>query len=368
MRAGLKSPMEAMRGVRVVPLLALLLAALLLAGCSNTSFYWQATSGHFSILNKRRPIEKVLQDPATPADTARKLRLIQQVQAFAALELALPERGHYRYYADLGRPYVSWLVVAAQPLALEEHSFCYLIVGCLGYKGFFDKEDARLEMEALRKTGLDVMMRPVTAYSTLGWFDDPVLNTFIRGSDIGLISTVIHELAHQVVFLPGETAFNESFAATVEEEGVRRFLAGDAEKAAMLAEYEAGEADSARFNAILVAGRKKLEALYAATLDGEEMRARKEEVFESMREAYRAERNSFKVYHYESWFERPLNNAHMVGVGHYAEHVPAFRALLRQSGGDFPRFYEAVIALGGLEPEKRAERLKELARAAMAAR
>lgn len=335
--------------------------ALLLAACSEVSFYWQAGMGQLEIIGRRRPITEVLADESVPGETKRKLRLILDVQAFATEELALPGDGHYRYFTDLGRAYVSWLVVAAQPLSLEEHRFCYPIVGCLGYRGYFAKGDAEGLAGELRERGLDVAVRPVSAYSTLGWFDDPVLNTFLRGEDTVLIGTIIHEQTHGRYFVPGATAFNESFAGFVEEVGVRRFLAKDAARGpALLRRYQARRGERERFRSIVLKGRARLAGLYASALGEAGKRAEKARVFDEMRRDYQSERESFKIHNYDRWFAQPLNNAHLIGVAHYAIHAGAFRALFAEQGGDFGRFYMAVEALGALPVKEREARLNEL--------
>lgn len=341
-----------------VPILAIILG---FSGCSELSYYWQAGMGQLEIINKRRPIDEVLTDDTITDEVKRRLRLILKAQDFATRVLALPEEGHYRFYTDLGRKYVSWLVVAAPPLSFQEHQFCYLIVGCLGYRGFFDPADARVLAEELREDGLDVLVRPVKAYSTLGWFDDPVLNTFLDGDDLALVGTIFHEQSHRRFFLEGETAFNESFAEFVEEEGVRRFLTEsgeDGEEA--MRRFIKRRADRRRFRAIISEGRKRLENLYSSSQTKAEKLAKKPELFEALRQDYQNQRRSFKILQYDAWFAQPLNNANLVGVGHYSLHVDAFRALFISVGSDFERFYRAVEKLGEMTPEIRRARLREL--------
>jgi predicted aminopeptidase len=353
-------PARRSRAARRLPLLLLALLLPLLGACTEMAYYWQASAGQLEILNKRRPIAEVLADPAVSAEVKRKLRLIEDVQAFATAGLALPAEGHYTTYADLGRPYVSWLVVAAPPLSLEAHPFCYLVVGCLGYRGYFAQEDAEALAARLRGEGLDVLVRPVRAYSTLGWFNDPVLNTFLAGDDVQLAGTIIHEQAHRRYFLKGATDFNESFAEFVEGEGVARFLAQPGRDPAGVARFEALRADERRFRALVLRGRERLAALYASDLPDADKLARKATLLQALRDDYQNERASFTLLNYDDWFARPLNNAHLVGVAQYARHIAAFRALFAQSGRDFPRFYTAVEALGGLAPEAREARLNEL--------
>jgi predicted aminopeptidase len=342
----------------LVPLLAAL--ALLLGGCSGLAYYWQAGLGQWEILHKRRPIAEVLADPAVSAEVKRKLRLVLSVQDFATAQLALPVEGHYTTYADLGRPYVSWLVVAAPALSLEAHRFCYPIVGCLGYRGFFAREDADALAAGLRGEGLDVLVRPVRAYSTLGWFNDPVLNTFLAGDDTELMGTIIHEQTHRRYFLKGATDFNESFAEFVQDEGVHRYLSQPGQDPALIARYDDIRADEKRFREIVLRGRARLAELYASHLSDAEKLARKPALFQALREDYQKRRASFKLLNYDGWFAQPLNNATLVGVAQYARRIGAFHELFIESGRDFARFYAAVEALGGLPPGQRDARLNEL--------
>lgn len=343
---------------------ALLLGVVLMGavGCSDLPYYWQAGAGQLEILNQRRPIHEVLDDSSVGTEIKRKLRLIVSVQDFATEELALSSEGHYRHYTDLGRPYVSWLVVASQPLALREHQFCYLIVGCLGYRGFFDPTDAEELAEELRAIDLDVLVRPVRAYSTLGWFDDPVLNTFLKGEDVDLIATVIHEQTHRRFFLKGDTAFNESFASFVEHEGVRGYLSKHSQSSGdvTLERFQTLRADRRRFRRLLKQTRDRLESLYASNGTTEAKRTIKARLIEDMRRDFRSEKDSFKILKYERWFKQPLNNAHFVGLGHYTLYVRAFEALFAESGRNFAEFYASVEALADLPPEERNARLLAL--------
>jgi predicted aminopeptidase len=343
------------------------LALVSLSGCSDVAYYWQAGMGQWEILSKRRSIEEVLADPGVDGDTKAKLEMVLRAQAFGRESLALAEESQFRYYADLGRPFVSWNVVASQAYAIREYAHCFLIVGCLGYRGFFAKPDAEAFAEGLAQEGYDVLVRPVRAYSTLGWFDDPVLNTFLRGGELRLISTIFHEQAHTLLFIKGDTAFNESFATFVEEEGVRRYLAGRGEKgAALLRRYGAWNGDKRRFREIVLTGRRRLETLYASGKAREEMAGEKRRLFEQMREDYQKQKKSFRIASYDGWFDRPLNNAHLVGVQHYRSWVGAFRALFQREGQDFLRFYQAARELSELPRAEREAKLDRLEKETLA--
>ncbi len=350
----------------VSPPILLLALALLLSGCSEVAYYWQAGLGQLEILRKRRPIEEVLEDPAVAEATKAKLRLVRRAQAFGREELALPEGASFHFYTDLERDFVSWLVVASEPYAFRAFRNCFPVVGCLGYRGFFQRADANGFASGLEGEGLDVWVRPVSAYSTLGWFDDPVLNTTLRAADLQIVATVLHEQAHQVLFVKGDTAFNESFATFVEREGVPRFLRdgggqSGSQEDAQLARYEALHEDRQRFRAILLRGKARLEGLYGSGKPTAEMVAEKTRLFAQMRQDYQNEKGSFKLASYDSWFAQDLNNAHLVGVEQYQSWVGAFQALFDRSGQDFARFYDAAKELADMTPEARRTRLQTLA-------
>jgi predicted aminopeptidase len=344
-------------------------AALLVSACGDISYYWQALNGQLEILHKRRPIAEVLQDPSVSESVKERLRLATEVQQFSVTGLSLPTQGAYRYYADLGRPFVSWLVVAAPALEMREYTWCYLIVGCLGYRGYFAKSDADTLAAAMRTEGYDVLVRPVRAYSTLGWFDDPLLNTFVQQDELDLMATLIHEQAHRRLWVNGDTEFNESFAVFVEQEGLRRYLERQtsAESPASprvgMARYEAYRADRERFQSIAMEGRRRLVDLYASALPDADKRARKTQVLAAIREDYQKQRSSFKLFNYDEWFGAGLNNAYLAGIAQYHVRVDAFAALFEEEGRDLKRFYAASEALGKLSPAERHAALNRLAAA-----
>jgi len=348
------------RGARHPGRAALLaVLALVLGGC-ELGYYWQASGGQLDILRRRRPLEEVLADPAVAEPVKARLRLVTEVQGFGQRALAIPEDAAYRTYADLGRPQVTWLVVASEPFAFRAVESCFLLVGCFGYRGYFEKADGDAFAARLAAEGYDVLVRPVTAYSTLGWFDDPVLNTFLGGSEADLAATILHEQAHRVLWVTGDTTFNESFATLVAEEGVRRFLAARPGGEAAWERYRQQLADRARFRAIVRRGRERLERLYAGDMPREAMAAEKARLFDAMRRDFESQRNRFTIVSYEAWFAQALNNAHLVGIGHYHARVPAFRALLRREEGDFARFFAAVRRLADLPPAEREAALDAL--------
>ena len=341
--------------------LAAVCLALLLSGCSNIGYYLQSVGGQLDLWRRERPIEAVLADPATPDALRRQLRTVQEVRDYASRDLALPDNRSYRDYADLERPYVVWNIFATEEFSVEPVQWCFLVVGCVSYRGYFDRGDAERAAAAEAGAGRDAYVGPVPAYSTLGWFPDPVLNTFVHYPDYELARLIFHELAHQVVYVRGDTAFNESFAVTVEDEGVRRWLRRS--PPGRRDEYERMRRIRAEFGDLVRRHRERLAALYRAPLPPDEMRVRKRDLLAALKVEYleTRERDWGGYAGYDAWFGRGLNNAQLASVAIYTQLVPAFRTLLAQEGGDLPRFYAAVRTLAGQSKRARDEQLAALA-------
>jgi predicted aminopeptidase len=336
---------------------ALLIAAGSLGACSTLRYYWQAADGQLELKRKARPIEEVLADPQTPAALQDRLRRVQAIREFASAELALPRNGSYHRYADLQRPYVVWNVFAAPEFSVTPKTWCFPIAGCVGYRGYFAQKDAERFAEQATAQGYDVYVGGVPAYSTLGWLDDPVLNTFIGYSDTELARLVFHELAHQVAYAKGDSTFNESFAVTVELEGVRRWIARCGTPAHQRA-FEQADLRKREFAELVARTRGRLRALYASNLPPESMRARKLQTLDAMRAEHQALKIGWGGYAgYDWWFAQPINNAQLASVAIYSQLVPGFQALLAESGGELPKFYDAVRALTQLSAEQRRARL-----------
>ena len=342
----------------------LLLAVLvpLLCGCDTLRYYSQAVGGQLTLLHRAAPIDEQLGREAVSPALKAKLEAVLRIREFASRELALPDNGSYKRYADLGRPFALWNVFAAPEFSLEPVNSCFVFIGCVSYRGYFSEADAQAEAAVLRARGYDVHVGGVPAYSTLGWFDDPVLNTFIHYPDAGLARLLFHELAHQVLYVKNDTLFNESFAATVEQAGVARWLAqrgSDSDRAA----YERLQRMRNDFLALIVKHRAALERLYREDLTAQEKREGKARVLAQMQEEYRQLRASWGGFAgYDRWFAAKPNNATLVSVSLYTELVPAFRALLEREGGDLPRFYAAVKKLAKLPKEERDARLRSVLR------
>ncbi len=313
-----------------------ILALVLLAGCETVSYYSQAIGGHLRLVSAARPIDAWLADPATPQDLRQRLQLASRIREFASRSLALPENGSYQSYADVDRPYVVWNVFAAGEFSVEAKQECFPFTGCVSYRGFYAENDARRHADKLRREGYDVHIGGVPAYSTLGWFDDPLLSTFIRYPDTQLARLVFHELAHQVAYAKNDTTFNESFAVVVEEVGVRRWLEAEG-RAAELESFRAVQSRKREFGARVKAARDRLAAVYAAGLPRDQLEAAKRAEFDALRKQYGA------------IIPAEPNNAFLVSIALYSELVPAFERILAAQGGDLGRFYEKARALAALD-------------------
>jgi predicted aminopeptidase len=339
----------------------LLLCVLLsLAGCAQMNYYAQATHGQSSLMAAARPIDDLLQNPELEPKLRQRLLTANKIRRFAVDELALPDNGTYQNYADLQRPYALWNVVATPELSMKPLQWCFPIAGCVSYRGYYSEAGAQAFAGEMRAAGNDVQIMGVPAYSTLGWYKDPVLSSFINYPDAEVARLMIHELAHQIVYVQGDTQFNESFATAVEEVGVDRWLArnGD-EKARQL--YMTAQQRKQQFIALLLQYRQKLVDNYASGRTDAAKRQAKQEIFAALQDDYQALKASWNGHTaYDRWFAQGLTNAHLASVATYHDLVPGFRALLRETN-DFPAFYRAVIDLSRLDKQARDRQLAGLA-------
>lgn len=332
-------------------LVSVLVAAI--HGCANFSYYAQSVSGQMEILGSQQPIEELLDDPHADPALRRRLGAVLQMREFASRDLGLPDNDSYRYYADVKRPFVLWNVFATPEFSTKLKSWCFPIAGCVSYRGYFSKDAADRFAAKMQDQGDDVFVGGVAAYSTLGWFHDPVLNTVLNRDETDLAGLIFHELAHQVVYVRDDSSFNESFATTVELEGVRRWLkkSGTPLK---VAEYAQAKKHHAEFSELILRYRDRLQALYASDLAPATMRARKVQEFQNLQHDYLALKQSWGGYNgFDRWFARDLNNAHLASVTTYTQLVPAFQGLLAAQGGDMRKFYKAVKKLAKQEPSER---------------
>jgi predicted aminopeptidase len=320
-----------------------LLALLVLPGCETLSYYAQAVGGQLNMMARTRPSADLIADPATPPALRERLRRAGEMRDFAVRELKLPDNASYRRYAELDRPYAVWNVVAAPEFSLEPQQSCFPVAGCVAYRGFFSQEDAARYAAGLRAAGNDVFVYGVPAYSTLGRFDDPLLSTFIRYQDVDLARLIFHELAHQVVYVTDDSTFNESFAVSVEHEGLRRWLAakgGDADRAAYAAALQRNKAFASEVEQV----RARLGVLYRQRIAPEAMRERKRAELAGLAARLGNDRRLQ---------DQAPNNAVLASYATYTQLVATFEHLLQEEGGDLGRFYARVKAYAANAPSNR---------------
>ncbi len=355
----MKRPDAALRLPHPVQCIRFILAGLVLLGATGC-YYPQAARGHLQLVRLQQPVDQVIADQATSPELRGKLELVLRLREFAGAELELPPGRHYLSYADLGREYVVWNVFAAPEFSLESKSWWYPFIGRQKYRGFFCEQAAQDYASKLREKGWDVYVGGVEAYSTLGWFRDPVLSTFIERDEAALADLIFHELAHQRVFVRGDTEFNEAFAVTVAREGVRRWFAAQQNTAAFeqYASREAGERTMIR---LIQQTRQQLADLYAgsARFSSAEIRMHKRELIREFlnrrSEVVSAFPGGDRV---DSWQTTSVNNARLNTVSLYHDLVPGFERLLKQCDGDLQRFFDQAKALGGKPKATRHDQLR----------
>ena len=332
-------------------------AVCLTSGCASIGYLAQSVGGHMAVINAAKPIAEWTADPATPAPLRARLELSQRMRDFAVTELKLPDNGSYRRYADLKRRAAVWNVVAAPELSLKLETWCFPVVGCIGYRGYYDEGEARAFGETLKAKGLEVNVYPVPAYSTLGkleWLGgDPLLNTFVNQHEVDLARLIFHELAHQVAYAAGDTTFNESFATAVERIGGARWIDkhGSPQMLDQLARSDAIRAD---FRAMVATHREELEQVYKSPRPDDDKRSEKARIMASLRAAHqqaKAQRWNGSTA-YDAWFER-ANNATLGVTAAYNELVPDFERMFEREGRDFTRFYAEVRRLAALPRDER---------------
>ncbi len=334
-------------------------AALGLCCLLSACYYVQATRGQIEVLSKREPIDEILASPETEAELGRRLRLVQEARVFSVKELGLPDNKSYRTYSDLERDYVVWNVFAAPEFSLDAREWCYPIVGCVSYRGYFSEQAAHREAGKLEEKGFDVAVGGVPAYSTLGNFSDPVLNTMMHWDDVKLVATLFHELAHQVLYIKDDTGFNESFATAVEEIGIERWLAANGRPEEMAA-YRAQKDLHRRLVELVEAARGDLADYYGRDIDADTIRELKSgrlaqlaaEVRAELREAGRSE---------DHWLTSGLNNARLLPMSLYDGQVPAFLALYADCGLELACLYDEAARIAKLDRRERDARLVALA-------
>jgi len=346
---------------------AVLTGALTLAACATfetVDYYWQGAAGQLELLANAQPIPDVI--GRSDAALAARLERIREIRDFASRELGLPNNGSYTRYTDLGRPYVSWNVFATPELSLTPRQWCFPIAGCVNYRGYFREAQAAGESRRLKASGDDVYVGGVPAYSTLGWFDDPVLSSFVSWPETEIARLIFHELAHQLIYVKSDSAFNESYATSVEEAGLARWLASrhDSQLTKL-----AARADHMRaiFRDLVRTTRTRLAEIYASDASDDDKRRAKQAIVAAMKAAYESAKQSEPgLSGYDRWFAQQPNNAALAAVGLYTDRVPAFRELLHESNEDLPTFYQRVRELAAQPKRARDAALDALAKRAAA--
>lgn len=334
----------------------------LLSGCANMGYYAQSVNGQLDLLGKQRPIEEILASPDTTPGLRRKLGLVIEARSFATQRLGLPDNGSYLSYADLDRPYAVWVVVATPELSVQPRRWCFLLAGCFDYRGYFSEQRAADFADRLKTQGYDTAVRGGIAYSTLGWFADPVLNTMLRRSPEEIAAVLFHELAHQLLYVKDDTAFNEAFAVLVEREGVRRWLRWKGDESG----YRRYARDALREDQLvrMLSGyRDRLSGVFADdSSDGAKRRA-KAQIYRDLQTSYERLKERWGGYDgFDEWMSGPINNADLAFVSTYWELVDGFELLLQRAGGDLPTFYGLARDISRLPKNERAMRLGAPAR------
>ncbi|GMR20408.1 MAG: aminopeptidase [Gammaproteobacteria bacterium] len=339
----------------------LLLITLLLSvnACSNFAYYLQSMQGQWDVIQRRESIQALLEKNDIPTDTKAVLRRALAIRDFASRELGLPDNGSFRSYANLERPYVVWNVFAAPALSLKPKQWCFLFAGCVSYRGYFTKEDAVQYGNELQAQGWDVFIAGIRAYSTLGWFDDPLLNTVTHYDEIALAALIFHEMAHQVVYVEDDTSFNESFAKTVEQVGVKRWMERK-QNSAHYQKYLKRQQHSKEFIALVMKYRQKLKTVYDSPLYDDKKLEAKRRIFSELQKEYQALKQRWNnSKRYDRWFARDMNNAKLNSVGAYHEYVPGFKQMLARKDNTLESFYTAVKTLSRRPASERRQLLMQ---------
>lgn len=333
----------------------------LLTGCSSPGYYPQLAAGQWQLLKAREPVARVIADPQRDPHLRERLAGAQAARTFASKQLHLPDNQSYRVYADLKRPYVVWNVFATPAFSLDPVTHCFPIAGCVAYRGYYEQGAARGEAALQRQQGLDVYVSGVEAYSTLGWFDDPILNSMLSWGDERLASLIFHELAHQRLYVKDDTEFNESFASFVEQEGSRQWRAHQGLPPPDTRSEQQREA----FTGLVLTTRQRLQRLYEQPLPEAQMQEHKDAEFEHMRQEYRRLRDQHWPGNtrYDAWINAPMNNAKLLPFGLYDQWVPAFSALFKHVDGNWQAFYAEVERLAKLPAARRKAALRRWAAA-----
>ena len=339
------------------------LCLLLLCGCWDVDYYLQTAQGHLQIINKRQSIQELLHQPDIPADLQMRLQQIIEIRDFASKKLFLPDNGSYRSYVELDRPYVVWNVVATPEFSLTPRQWCFPIAGCVTYRGYFNQNNAKTFAQSLSQQHFDTAVVGAPAYSTLSWFDDPALSTFSNWPPPAIANLIFHELAHQQLYVQGDSVFNESFATAVAQIGVDLWLQDNGDQE-MTLNFQRQKLRQQQFNDLLLSTREELQTLYASKRPKAELRISKAAIFERLRDSYQQLRKSWQGFAgYDAWFAQ-VNNARFASINTYQRWVPAFKLVYAQEHNQVSDFYQRCKAIAELSTAERQRLLESLDKSA----
>ena len=337
-----------------------LLLVFCLSACSGPSYYLQAMSGQKKLMQSRQDIQSLLDDPATPVELAGQLEAAEQIKAFAQSELGLPVEDSYSSYVEVKGEALVWNVIATREFSLQPKKWCFPVAGCVPYRGFFKQQKAQESANRLSRKGMDVIVSPAAAYSSLGWFNDPLLSTMLSGSDARLAAYLFHELAHQRLYVKNDGLFNEGYASFVEDTGVRFWLEFNQQQDELQKWLQLQDVSKA-FSSLVGKTRGQLARLYRSDVPGSVMRRQKAAIFSALKHDY--QQLSDKTWqgkrYYSEWFKEPLNNARLALFNTYEGSFCAFEGLWDKSGGDWQKFHQLAEKKSRLAKDDRQAWLKQ---------
>ena len=352
--------------MKINPYKALLLSVLSIGGlglfsaCSTVGYYAQSIHGHLSLMGQRKPIKNLLNNKNLEESSRTQLKNAIAIRQYASERLFLPDNDSYSSYVKLEKPFVVWNVVAAPELSLDPHEWCFPVVGCVSYRGYYSEENAKKYAAGLKKHPLDIYVGGSPAYSTLGWFDDPILSSMMNRGDILLAELIFHELAHQVLYFKNDAEFNEAFADSVGEFGVYQWLADTQPEA--LPRYKNWLNRKDQFLHLLHSTSDQLRAVYSSNLSDADKRSRKHEIIQSIHDKYSALKTKWSGFTgFDKWFETPINNARLAAIAVYRDRVPDFKRWIDACNGDLKHYYASMKKLKNMQKDERHQRLSKTA-------
>ena len=343
-------------------IIILIYTIILLSGCSSLQYYAEFASGQLDMISKERPINDVIRDDKTPDKIRQKLELIKKIKRFAIDELQLPDNGSYEGYVDLGREYVLWSVTATPELSMKPYQSCFLLVGCMNYRSYFEKEQAENFAAGLQKKGYETYIGGVAAFSTTGWLEDPVVSSMLSWSDTHLAGLVFHELTHQKYYVKGDTTFNESLAVFYQYYGIDRWLQKNGTEKSING-YKHYLTRKGDFKALVISHRSWLQMVYKSALTPDNKRLMKGSVYKHLQESYkRLKAEKWQGYRgYDLWFSKGLNNAKLALFSTYNLYVDSFNKIMeKQCNHSVSCFFSKVEQIGSMSKNERTSLMQSL--------